>query len=548
METFGLNLTNGLIFDVSDDFADFIKSNFRSIYLKKNLIFPLKLKDGGYIMLITVATKGDAVKDVILKLGLDYNLPIKTQNIDENELIGIINSYYEISLKDGGDGKSFRKDGAAGKTGRGGGGGWTTDAEENLDDLKSIDIIDVTSDAPAIKLINTLILEAVKENASDIHIEPYYDRLTIRFRIDGSLTDKLTLKPSVLPVLVSRIKVMSNLDIAEKRLPQDGRIELTVKNRPVDIRVSVIPTIFGERTVLRILDKSLKLFDINEVGISVAYIDAVYDSLRKTHGMIISTGPTGSGKTTTLYSFINTVKKLYPDKNIMTVEDPVEYQINGIAQVSINPKIGLTFATGLRHILRQDPDIIMIGEIRDFETAEIAVQSALTGHLVFSTLHTNDASSAFTRLTDMGVEPFLISSSVLIIFAQRLLRVLCPKCKEQVKDFSAVGTTADYYSKILSDEFGLTPQNIKEMGDKEIYVAKGCDFCAQTGYRGRTAVYEILEFNDEIRTMVMSKSSSSEIKAAAVKNGMNTLRREAFKKFAEGLTSLEEVIRITQKD
>ena len=551
METFGLNVTNGLIFDVSDvsdDFADFIRSNFRSIYLKKNLIFPLKLKDGGCIILITVATKGDAVKDVILKLGLDCNLPIKTQKIDENELIGIINSYYEISLKDGGDGKSSGKDGAAGKTGRGGGDGWTTDAEENLDDLKSIDIIDVTSDAPAIKLINTLILEAVKENASDIHIEPYYDRLTVRFRIDGSLTDKLTLKPSVLPVLVSRIKVMSNLDIAEKRLPQDGRIELTVKNRPVDIRVSVIPTIFGERTVLRILDKSLKLFDINEVGISGAYMDAVYDSLRKTHGMIISTGPTGSGKTTTLYSFINTVKKLYPDKNIMTIEDPVEYQIGGIAQISINPKIGLTFSTGLRHILRQDPDIIMIGEIRDFETAEIAVQSALTGHLVFSTLHTNDAASAFTRLTDMGVEPFLISSSVLIVFAQRLLRVLCPKCKEPVKGFSAVGTTADYYSKILSDEFGLTPQNIKEMGDKEIYVAKGCDFCAQTGYRGRTAVYEILEFNDEIRTMVMSKSSSTEIKAAAVKNGMNTLRREAFKKFAEGLTSLEEVIRITQKD
>ncbi len=529
---------------MSDDFADFIKSNFRSIYLKKNLVFPLKLKEDGYIIFTAQGTKGDTVKDVILKLGAeesdgdDNNYAVKTQIIDENELIGLINSYYEFSLKNRSDEKGANGTGAKNGTGAD---EWSSEGS-NLDALKAIDIIDVTSDAPAIKLINALILEAVKENASDIHIEPYYDHVTVKFRIDGSLVERITLKPGVLPILVSRIKVMSNLDIAEKRLPQDGRIELTVKNRPVDIRVSLIPTIFGERTVLRILDKSLKLFDIKEVGISEAYMNSVYDSLKKTHGMIISTGPTGSGKTTTLYSFINTVKTLYPDKNIMTVEDPVEYQIGGIAQISINPKIGFTFATGLRHILRQDPDIIMIGEIRDFETAEIAVQSALTGHLVFSTLHTNDAASAFTRLTDMGIEPFLISSSVLILFAQRLLRVLCPKCKEPAVDFLS---GAGYYPKMLDEEFGVPLEDIR---GKEIYRAKGCDFCAQTGYKGRTAVYEILEINDEIRSLVMSKASSSEIKTAAVKNGMKTLRMEAFKKFASGITSIEEIIRTTQKD
>lgn len=560
--------------EISEDFLVFIKQNFRSVYLKKNLIFPLKPKNGGFVILLTPATKGDILKDMFLKLGADTDYDsLKTLSIGENELIGIINSYYEVSLKTAGEEESLSGGNGSGSSGDGEG-DWQ---EENWSSLKAIDIIDVNSDAPAIKLINTLILEAVKENASDIHIEPYYDHLMVRFRIDGSLTDKIVLKPGVLPILVSRIKVMSNLDIAEKRLPQDGRIELTVKNRPVDIRVSVIPTIFGERTVLRILDKSLKLFDINEVGISGAYMDTVYDSLRKTHGMIISTGPTGSGKTTTLYSFINTVKKLYPDKNVMTVEDPVEYQIKGIAQITINPKIGFTFATGLRHILRQDPDIIMIGEIRDFETAEIAVQSALTGHLIFSTLHTNDAAGAFTRLADIGIEPFLTSSSVLIVFAQRLLRVLCPRCKSPLKNLSV--NASNYYSKILNDEFGLnltmTAGGVNGVNginkgkngggnsgiDKDIngginkylesidvFEAKGCDFCAGTGYKGRTAVYEILELNDEIKGLATSKATSSEIKAAAIKNGMSTLRWEAFKKFELGLTSLEEIIRVTQRD
>jgi general secretion pathway protein E len=537
---FDFNAVKG---EISGDFPAFVRQNFRSIYLKKNLVFPLKLKSGDFIILSTHLTKSDTIRDVALKSGADYN-SLRIFKLSDNDLIGIINSYYEVSLK-AGRGEGDLKGGNGEGEGGGGAEDWAGgfEAEENFDDLKSIDIIDVNSDAPAIKLINTFILEAVKENASDIHIEPYYDRITVRFRIDGSLVDKIALKPGVLPVLVSRIKVMSNLDIAEKRLPQDGRIELTVKNRPVDIRVSVIPTIFGERTVLRILDKSLKLFDINEVGISGAYMDSVYNSLKKTHGMVVSTGPTGSGKTTTLYSFINTVKKLYPDKNIMTVEDPVEYQIGGIAQISINPKIGLTFASGLRHILRQDPDIIMIGEIRDFETAEIAVQSALTGHLVFSTLHTNDAASAFTRLTDMGIEPFLLSSSVLIVFAQRLLRLLCPACKSPIEELR--GDAANYYSKVLGDEFGLSPEDLK---DGRIYEAKGCGLCAGTGYKGRTAVYEILELNDEIRGSIMSKSPSSEIKAAACRNGMTTLRREAFKKFALGLTSLQEIIRVTQKD
>ncbi|MHB1660786.1 MAG: GspE/PulE family protein [bacterium] len=549
--------------------------NFSSVYLKKNLILPVK-SPGGYVLFITENTKSDAVNDCLMKLRsycrssskdsiISSNVsvfpePAATESavsaensreiipeitpeiikISEAELIKKINSLFELSIGKAQDTVDSIEP--------------ENDVYENLKNIGSIDIVDIKSDAPAIKLINSLLLEAVRKNASDIHIEPYETHFTIRYRIDGSLID-ITEPPIGLEAfLVARIKVMAGLDIAEKRLPQDGRIELKVSNRNVDVRVSVVPTLYGERVVLRLLDKSLKLYDINEVGIDENFIPAVKQSLTKSHGMILTTGPTGSGKTTTLYSFVNSISKTSPDKNIITIEDPVEYQIPKISQINVNAKIGLSFASGLRHILRQDPDIIMVGEIRDPETANIAIQSALTGHLVLSTLHTNDAASAFTRLIDMGIEPFLAASSIEIVFAQRLLRLLCPSCKKKIE------VIPDNLAREI-ENFMKTPKNGNDVFGEAgplveanaaacagLYEAAGCEKCNFTGYKGRTAIYEILEVNDAIRTMIMVKRNSQEIKEAAVKNGMSTLRGEALRLFLKGLTSLTELIRVTQED
>ena len=395
-----------------------------------------------------------------------------------------------------------------------------------------IDLIDVVDEAPIIKLINSLLFRSVKERASDLHFEPFERDIIVRFRIDGVLHNILTLPKKFHPSITSRIKIMASLNIAEKRLPQDGRISLKIAGKDIDVRVSLIPTSFGERVVLRLLDKSGYLLRLTDIGLSKEMQGVFNRLIRLTHGIILVTGPTGSGKTTTLYAALTEINS--PDKNIITIEDHVEYQVKGIGQMQINPKIELTFARGLRSILRQDPDVIMVGEIRDLETAEIAIQASLTGHLVFSTLHTNDSAGAITRLIDMGIEPFLVSSSVVAIMAQRLVRTLCTSCK---KEYTPAGSEIEELGIEQSRLYGHT-----------IYLAVGCDKCMQTGYRGRTGIYELLLINDDVRSLILQNVNSQLIKNKTIEIGMTTLRADGAKKVLEGITSIEEVARVTQED
>lgn len=390
------------------------------------------------------------------------------------------------------------------------------------------DILDMANEAPIIRLVNTILKQAINDRASDIHIEPYEKDLIVRFRIDGILYKMFTPPKKFQNAIISRIKIMANLNIAENRLPQDGRIQIKIGGKDIDIRVSIFPTYYGERVVLRLLNKTDMSFDLNSLGFSEKTLAAYNRLIQKTHGIILVTGPTGSGKTTTLYSVLTKLNT--PDINILTVEDPIEYQIPGIGQMQVKPKIDLTFANGLRSILRQDPDVIMIGEIRDLETAEIAVQAALTGHRVFSTLHTNDAASGITRLIDMGVEPFLIASSVNAILAQRLVRTICPHCKESYKPTI----------KFLSD-LGLHSKDLKK---GKLYRGRGCEKCLNTGYMGRIGIYELLEVDAQIRKMILAHADSNEIKDYAISKGMVTLLQDGLQKAAQGITTVEEVLRV----
>jgi general secretion pathway protein E len=394
------------------------------------------------------------------------------------------------------------------------------------------DLMDIANKAPIIKLVNLTMFQAAKARASDIHIEPYEKELRIRYRIDGVLYDNLRPPKEYQSAITSRIKVMANLNIAEHRLPQDGRIKIRLADREMDIRVSVIPTIFGERVVMRLLDKTSSLYSLEDLGLSQDKLQVFLKLIQMSHGIILVTGPTGSGKTTTLYGALSRINT--GDNNIITVEDPVEYQLPGIAQMQVKPKIDLTFANGLRSILRQDPDVIMVGEIRDLETAEIAIQASLTGHLVFSTLHTNDAPGATTRLIDMGIEPYLVSSSVIAIMAQRLIRVICPECK--------YGYVPDEESLA---EIGLKRSDLQ---NETAYRGKGCSSCIDTRYRGRTGIYELLVIDDDIRNLVLSRADSTTIKKKAVAVGMRTLREDGAGKVAAGITTIEEVLRVTQQD
>ncbi len=404
-------------------------------------------------------------------------------------------------------------------------------ADELISEIsETADLLDETSDAPIIKLVNLLVSGAIKDRASDIHVEPYSGNLKIRYRIDGILYDILNLPRRIQSPLTSRLKIMAKLNIAEKRLPQDGRIELKIADRLVDVRVSVIPTAFGERVVLRILDKSTNILMLSDLGMHDERIKLLNRLIKSPYGIILVTGPTGSGKTTTLYAALSTINR--PEINIITIEDPIEYQMDGVGQIQVNPKIDLTFAAGLRSIVRQDPDVILVGEIRDRETAEIAIQSSLTGHLVFSTLHTNDAASAVTRLIDMGIEPFLVTSSVVAIIAQRLVRVLCPHCKEVY--------TPD--EEILAN-LGLA---ISVMENNVFYRKKGCNLCMQTGFRGRTAIFEILVVDDDIKRMVLKTSDANQINELAIKRGMTTLQQDGIYKVLAGITTAEEVLRVTR--
>jgi general secretion pathway protein E len=413
-------------------------------------------------------------------------------------------------------------------------------AEEVMDtitgeDLSSVatefetpkDLLELTEEAPIIKLLNAVLLQAVKERASDIHIEPYEKELDVRLRIDGVLHRVLSPPKIIQDALISRIKIMSHLDIAEKRLPQDGRIRLLLGGRDIDIRVSVIPTSHGERAVLRLLDRKQGLLGLWEVGFGKDDERKLEEHLHRPDGIILVTGPTGSGKTTTLYAALNRIHT--EEKNIITVEDPIEYQLKGIGQIQVNPKIGLTFASGLRSILRQDPDVIMVGEIRDLVTAEIAMQASLTGHLVLSTLHTNDAPSALVRLVDMGIEPFLVASSLTIVLAQRLVRTICPHCKVSYK---TSGIEQSYFSK---------PPDF-------LYRGTGCEECKGKGYYGRSGIFELLTIDNEIRPMITDKIDSQSIKNHAISKGMKTLRQDGIEKARGGVTTLEEVLRVTQKD
>jgi type II secretion system protein E len=401
-----------------------------------------------------------------------------------------------------------------------------TEPEEDVNHLR-----DMAFEAPVVRLVNLLIEEALAADASDIHIEPFEDSLRVRYRIDGLLYDQEAPPRRLQAALTSRIKIMAEMNIAERRLPQDGRIRVTAPGgRRVDIRVSTVPTIHGESIVMRLLDRSSVFLPFDRLGFSPRTAAAFETLIHRPHGILLVTGPTGSGKTTTLYAALHKINR--PDLKIITVEDPVEYQLKGVNQIPVRPKIGLSFASGLRHIVRQDPDVIMVGEIRDLETAEIAIQAALTGHLVFSTLHTNDAPGAVTRLQDMGCEPYLVSSVLNGVLAQRLVRRICQDCRAPDHP-----DPAELLGLGVSDPHGV-----------ELFRGKGCDQCRGTGYRGRTGIYELFRITDEARSLIVRKSPTGEIRHHAVDHGMATLREDGWAKACAGLTTVEEILRVSQED
>jgi len=490
----------------------FVINGISSRFIRENRIIPLELKNN--VLKVVVAVPGDTATIDALKVATSSDVVVYT--CDSKTIEEYIAKFYGQEaqninriIEDIGE-KGFE---------------FIREEEEDIGHLK-----DLASEAPIIKLVNLFITRAVESRASDIHIEPFEDELKVRYRIDGVLHDIETAPKRLQAAIVSRVKIMAKLNIAERRLPQDGRIRLKVGEREIDLRVSTIPVLFGESVVMRILLKEGIIIDLNQTGFSTHMLEAFEKLITKPNGIILVTGPTGSGKTTTLYGALDKINS--PDKKIITVEDPVEYQLKGVNQIQVKPQIGLNFANTLRHIVRQDPDIILIGEIRDLETAEIAIQSALTGHLVFSTLHTNDAPSAITRLLDMGVENFLLSSTIRGILAQRLVRVICPVCKEHVQP-----AVAD------SEQLELLGLN----GDISLYQGKGCEHCSHTGYYGRSGIFELLLVNDEIRRLILKNSDSNQLRDAARQHGMKTLLEYGADRIKLGMTTLAEVLRVTQE-
>ncbi len=495
--------------DIDTGFTEHIPIQF----LKKYKMVPVVRSDGVYIA-VNDPTLFQPLDDLHMILGWDG---VETVLAPYSAILSAINFAYDMS---------------------------SDSAEQVIQDMREEDrdmiisaveetgdLLDDTSDAPIIKLVNLMLSQAIKSRASDIHIEPYQNRIKVRYRVDGILYDMLSPPKHVQSTLISRIKIMAKLNIAEKRLPQDGRIEIRIGDKNVDIRVSTIPTAFGERVVLRLLDKTNVLLRVSDLGMPEQRMKVFNELIKFSHGIILVTGPTGSGKTTTLYAALSSINN--SDINIITIEDPIEYRIEGIGQIQVNPKINITFANGLRSIVRQDPDVILVGEIRDLETAEIAIQAALTGHLVFSTLHTNDSASAVTRLIDMGIEPFLVTSSVIAILAQRLVRNVCNECKEEyMPDEESL------------ENIGITPEM---SSGKKIYRGKGCQGCINTGYRGRTGIFELMILDDPIKSLILKTSDSNAIKKKAVNQGMVTLRQDGALKVLNGITTVEEILRITQK-
>lgn len=482
-------------------------------WLRKHLIVPIRRSDGSLALALVNITDWLFARELFLLIG---ERPIQPVLTTEQAITSIINKIFEED-----SGKTETMDEVLGQD---------DDKDVGLSDDAVEDLLaDSSDDAPFIRLVNMILAQAVRSGASDIHIEPYRDISKIRFRLDGVLYDRHTLKKSHHAALVSRIKVMAKLNIAEKRLPQDGRIAITLGGRQAGLRVSTLPTSFGERLVLRLLEKNERVLSLPELGLGQEDFQLMHRLVNSSHGIVLVTGPTGSGKTTTLYAILQEIAS--PERNILTIEDPVEYELDGVSQMQVNPKIGLTFASGLRSIVRQDPDVILIGEIRDSETASIAVQSALTGHLVFSTLHTNDAPGAVTRLFDMGVEPFLLSSVLRGVIAQRLVRVLCTHCKKP-------------YSPSMAEQNSL--KEISMPHDQPLYAAVGCPECMGTGYKGRMALYEIMPISDDIRQLIVDRNDAQTIADQAIHEGMRTLRHDGLLKVASGFTSLPEVERVVR--
>jgi general secretion pathway protein E len=466
-----------------------------------------------------VTVRTGARSSALVELRRALGVSLRTRSIDANEFNELLNATYN-----GADaGAAALADDIA----------QDLDLSRLLQDIPQIeDLLESQDDAPVIRLINALFTQALRDGASDIHIEPFETRSVVRLRIDGMLRDLIEPARSLHAAIVSRVKIMAQLDIAEKRLPQDGRITLRVAGKPIDVRVSTIPTGHGERVVLRLLDKQAGRLDLTKLGMDDDTLATIDKLIREPHGIILVTGPTGSGKTTTLYAALSRLDATA--LNIMTVEDPVEYDLDGISQTQINTRIEMNFARALRTILRQDPDVIMIGEIRDLETAQIAVQASLTGHLVFATLHTNDAVSAVTRLVDMGVEPFLLASSLIGVGAQRLVRRLCLECRKPVP-------------AVLSAD----PSQLHALGlpstDGTLYTAHGCPACKNTGYQGRTGIYELLTVDDELRRLIHDRASEQILRAHVISHGMRTLRDDGMRWASEGVISLEEVVRVTRE-
>jgi general secretion pathway protein E len=466
-------------------------------FMRQSRFLPVGIQDST----LTVAMADPLDFETISAVRGFTGMKVDVALASEQEILDAIDKYYGEQEKE-----STELEGREGE------------AQEDLEQLR-----DMASEAPVIRLVNTMIAQAVEKRSSDIHIEPFEKEFRVRYRVDGVLYNQEPPPRELKAAIISRVKLMAKLNIAERRLPQDGRIKIKVLGREVDLRVSTLPTLYGESVVMRLLDRSAgDFYDLESLGFDKYMLERMEHYTSLPHGILLVTGPTGSGKSTTLYSALKRIN--LPDKKIITIEDPVEYQMDGINQIHVNTQIGLTFASGLRHIVRQDPDVIMVGEIRDRETADIAIRSALTGHFVFSTLHTNDAPSAITRLVDMGVEEYLISSTVVAVLAQRLVRVICPKCK------APAGTRTAPDGKVV-----------------ESFKGAGCDSCFGSGYTGRLGIFELMELNDELRSLILAKADAATLTAAARRNGMRTLREDGWLKVSLGMTSADEVLRVTQE-
>lgn len=482
-------------------------------FLRDNAVMPIK-KDDRIVIVTANPLQFQPLDELAMLLGGDVDYAVAPKSI----IIEAINRFYPL------EGSQQMIEELEGEQ--------QEISDVSFEDIEEKDILTMASEAPIIKLVNNILYQAVKRNASDIHIEPFEKEVRVRYRVDGVMYNVMTIPKRIQGALVSRIKIMAHLDIAEKRVPQDGRINIKVADKPVDIRVSVLPVAYGERIVMRLLIKTRSFQQLKDMGFSEHDYKIIAQDIERPNGIIFVTGPTGSGKTTTLYSILAAINK--PDTNIVTVEDPVEYQMPGIGQVQVKDKVGLTFAAALRSILRQDPDVIMIGEIRDQETAQIAIQASLTGHLVLSTLHTNDAPSTITRLLDMGIEPFLIASSVILAMAQRLVRTLCDKCKVAYKP-----------SPDLIARLGLTAAEANKI---TFYKPGACEDCGQTGYKGRTAIFEVMQITDAITRLIMERADTAQIRKQAIQDGMTLLVQDGVRKIKEGVTTIDEVLAVATMD